>query len=461
MRQERRVVVTGIGILSPLGCGAGAFWESCLRGQGVVLPIPEAWRYFGDVTSPYWAPLPEIRWEEFQIQRVDALQLDPVQKLGLAACQQALRDARFEMTLVDEKRGSYRLEGADPGAVGVFVGCAMGGMHSALQNMAHILSAPVWRAVEATPSPSKTKELLQETLRRVPLRLNPFVVSMAMPNACGARIGMRYSLKGPNRTYSSACASGTVAVGRAFQAVKSGEVDLAIAAGAEYLADPFGAVFRGFDAAQTLVREAGDPQEANRPFDRGRSGFLFSEGAGAVLVLEEWSSVRKRLGDSARAYAEIASFAETFDAYSIVRLEPEGREIRRMIHSALSQAELRPEDIDYINAHGTGTRLNDEIESRVIEEIFGKRPLVNSTKSLLGHSMGASGAIEAAVTALTLFHGKAHPCRNLDDPIRDLNFVREVKTASLRAALSHSFAFGGHNAGVVMKEFPNERGHRA
>jgi 3-oxoacyl-[acyl-carrier-protein] synthase II len=232
--------------------------------------------------------------------------------------------------------------------------------------------------------------------------------------------------------------------------VRDGHVDVAVSGGSEYLADDHGAIFRGFDVAGTLTRDYVDPELANRPFDEKRSGFLYSQGGAAVLVIEELEHARRR---GATIMAELIGFAETFDAYSMMSLAPGGEQIERMIRAALADAKLLPRDVDYINAHGTGTKNNDQTEAEVIDRAFGKSVRVNSTKSLLGHTIGASGAIEALVTALSLRDGTTHICKNLDTPVLDLNFVRNVERFHPRVGLSQSFAFGGHNAAVVLRRF--------
>jgi 3-oxoacyl-[acyl-carrier-protein] synthase II len=281
-------------------------------------------------------------------------------------------------------------------------------------------------------------------------RFNPFEVSMVMPNAPAAVIGIKYTLTGPNETYCVACASGTVAVGNAYRAVRDGRVDVAIGGGCEYFGDEHGHIFRSFDVSGTLVRDCADPETANRPFDEKRSGFLFSQGAAATLVLEELEHARQR---GAAIMAEMIGFAETFDAHSIMSLAPGGQQIERMIRDALVDADLQPHDVGYVNAHGTGTKNNDRTEAEVINRVFGKSVRVNSTKALVGHTIGASGAIEALVTALSLRDGTTHICKNLDTPVLGLNFVRNIERFDPHVGISQSFAFGGHNAAVVMRRF--------
>ena len=217
-----------------------------------------------------------------------------------------------------------------------------------------------------------------------------------------------------------------------------------------YLNDEHGHIFRGFDVAGTLVRDCAEPQSANRPFDQGRSGFLFSQGGAAVLLLEELEHALRR---GAPILAELAGFAETFDAYSMMSLAPDGAQIERAIRASLADAGLPAGAVDYVNAHGTGTVNNDAIESAIIERVFGTSVPVNSTKSLLGHTIGASGAFEALVTALTLRDGKTHINRGLETPCSGLNYVRSVQAFHPEVGVSQSFAFGGHNAALVLRRY--------
>ena len=226
-----------------------------------------------------------------------------------------------------------------------------------------------------------------------------------MPNALSANLGIRFGFHGQNQTICLACTSGTTAVGVAARAIQRGELDIALTGGAEYLNDPHGSIFRGFDAARTLVQNCHYPKEANRPFDVGRSGFLFAEGGAGVLVLESFERAAKR---GATIIAEIAGFAESFDAFSMMSISPGGEQIERMMDRVLADVNVQQSDINYINAHGTGTEVNDREEANAIRKKFGPDVLVNATKSLIGHTIGASGALETIVTALTLRDGTAH-----------------------------------------------------
>jgi 3-oxoacyl-[acyl-carrier-protein] synthase II len=434
---RRRVVVTGIGMISPLGTSAPDCWSALMAGRNVVASVPSAWRRYAETASTIWAPLPSIDWPTLGIGRIEQMQLDISGMLAIAASSEAIRDAGIDTSSADAKKNTFRLEGQAPDRCGVFMGTGVGGVSSLVGNLANHVISPLTAAV---PDPS--------VLPPMPTRYNPYAVASMMPNAVSALLGIRWSLRGPNLTFAQACAAGTVAVGHAFRAIAAGSVDMALCGGAEYIGDPYGGMFRGFDLARTLAAEGSDLQRANRPFDRDRTGFLFAEGGAAVLVCEEAEAARRR---GARAYAEIVGYAENFDAYSIMSMEPSGTRIAEMVAAALRDAACTPSDVDYINAHGTGTAVNDEIESSVIERLFGATPLVAATKSLTGHCIGASGGIEAAVTALSIAHQATHACHNLENPIRDLRFAREAGPCPIETAVTQSFAFGGHNAAVVMK----------
>ena len=434
---RRRVVVTGIGMISPLGTSAAECWSALLAGRTEVASVPDGWRRYAETSSTIWAPLPPIDWPALGIGRIEQMQLDASGMLTIAASTEAIRDAGIGTASVDPKKNTFRLEGQEPGSCGVFMGTGVGGITSFVGNLANHVMSPLTGAV---PDPS--------VLPPMPPRFNPYAVPSMMPNAVSALLGIRWSLCGPNLTFSQACAAGTVAVGHAFRAIAGGTVDLALCGGAEYLGDPYGGIFRGFDIARTLVAEGSDPQTANRPFDRDRTGFLFAEGGAAVLVCEEAEAARRR---GARTYAEIVGYAENFDGYSIMSMDPSGTRIADMVAAAVQDAGCTRGDIDYVNAHGTGTAVNDEIESSVIDRLFGSKPLVAATKSLTGHCIGASGGIEAAVTALSLANQATHACHNLEHPIRDLRFAREAGPCRIDTGITQSFAFGGHNAAVVMR----------
>ncbi len=451
---SRRVAVTGIGVISAIGSGVGDFWRACLAGETRVEPIPEAWHAYADFASCLWSPLPAAALDAAGavVGPVERTQHDPATLIGLATGFQALADAGLDVQ-PGARRHSYRITDVAPERIGVVVGTGVGGVSSMLSSFAHqallrtkAALSDVLRDLPAT-TPAGAVLSKVETAMKAPSRLKRFAIPMAMPNASASALSIKLSITGPHHTVCAACAAGTMAIGHAFRAVAGGRCDLALAGGVEYLDDAYGAIFRSFDIARTLVRDCAHPERANRPFDRRRSGFLFSQGGGAMLVLEPLDHARRR---GARVWAEISGFGESSDAFNVVAIDPQGAQIERAIRNAVADAGLEPGAIDYVNAHGTGTVANDATEAAVIERVFGGEVAVNASKALLGHTIGASGAIEAAITCLSIHHQTTHECRNLQDPIADLGFVRGVEPRTIRAALSQSFAFGGSNAALVL-----------
>ena len=451
---SKSVVITGMGTLCPLGLTTAEFWRSCLEGNQVASYIPENWLEYADYTSKYWAPLPEIDFSSLGISRLDSLRLDPIGKMSLVAARQALEDAGINAQALDRKQTMFALEGINAERAGVFMGTGIGGVNTtAVSHTAHLF--PRYRrdlenildTEELNPDVRKELCHLLKTLD-YPARYNPFAVSMIMNNSVSANIGIRYQCKGSNVTVSIACASSTAALGQAYAAIRCGSLDFVISGGAEYKYDKTGCAFRAYDVASALAHDFPTPQDANRPFDKKRNGFLFSEGAAAVLILEEKQHALKR---GANIIAEIGGYAESFDAHSIMQPDPEGIQIERMIRDVLNQAQTDTSELDYINAHGTGTIANDETESRIIERLFGDRPVVNSTKSLLGHTIGASGALEAQVAALSIRDQCTHGNVNLEDPISDIRLIKARQDFEISTVLTQSFAFGGHNCALVLK----------
>jgi 3-oxoacyl-[acyl-carrier-protein] synthase II len=437
-----------------LGNDTEQFWDSCLKGKSVVDAVPETWAHYSDMKSRIWSPLPPTDYSAWGLTRIEQLQLDPASLLTICAAHEAIENAQLVTELREKKSNTFNIRHTDPTQFGVFMGTGVGGLNSLLENHCHPVLARQKAKLKELRNSSDLPDHARATITSIidrmhhPLRVNPFVASMFMPNAFSAVLGIKFSLTGENTTSAGACAAGTIALGRAFRAIQSGTVNIALAGGADYLEDYFGYIFRGFDVAGTLVRNYDTPETANRPFDKRRSGFLFSQGGAAVLVLEDFQHAQQR---GAPILAEIIGYAESFDAHSMMSIEPSGDQIERMIRSALRDAGIDAGDVNYVNAHATGTQNNDAIEARVLRRIFGKSVLVNSTKSLTGHVVGASGALEALISVLSLKYQKTHPCLNLEDPVEDLNFVQSARSHDMSVALSQSFAFGGHNAGIVMR----------
>lgn len=406
-------MVTGIGLVTPLGCGTAGNWEAVCAGRSGI----------GPVTRFDASPLPsriagEVR--DFDpdrfLDRKEQRRMDRFTQYALAASQLALEEAGLA-------------GGPLPHAerVGVIVGTGFGGIQTLEE------SIPVF---------------LERDVRRV----SPFFVPRLIPNMAASHVALRCGARGPNYVTSSACASGAHAIGDALALLRNGGQDVVLAGGTEAPLCLMG--FMGFAAMRALSTAFNDqPARASRPFDADRDGFTMAEGAG-MLVLESLEHAEAR---GCRPLVELAGYGATCDAYHLTQPAPDGIGAATCMRLALEDAGLAPADIDYVNAHGTGTELNDVVETQAIRQVFGEhaaRLAVSSTKSMTGHLLGAAGAIEAAYTALALVHGMAPPTINLDrvDPACDLDYVPHVaRPLAMRAALSNSFGFGGTNACLALR----------
>jgi 3-oxoacyl-[acyl-carrier-protein] synthase II len=361
------------------------------------------------------AEVKDFQAEDF-FERKAAKHLDLFVQYGLAAAQMAVQDSGYEVT--EENCGR----------VGVITGCGMGGL----------------------PTIEKYHGV---SLEKGPKKITPFFIPMVIPNMPSGHISMAIKSKGPNLTLTTACAAGTHSVGEAYRHIKYGLCDMVVSGGAEAVICGLGVA--GFSAMKALSSRNEDPQKASRPFDRDRDGFVMSEGAG-MLVLEDYDHAVAR---GAKIYAEVCGYGLSSDAYHIAAPPEDGEGGVRAMEMALTDADLVPEDIDYINAHGTSTPLNDKCETHAIKTVFkdhAKKLAISSTKSMTGHMLGAAGGIEAVFTALSLNDQIAPPTINLENssPECDLDYVPNVaRKMKMRAALSNSFGFGGTNAVVVMKRY--------
>ncbi|MDG5814778.1 beta-ketoacyl-[acyl-carrier-protein] synthase family protein [Chitinispirillales bacterium ANBcel5] len=448
----KRVVITGLGIIAPNGIGSEQFWSNCLEQHCAAEKIPSYWKEFGDYTSNIWAPLPQFDFTSLGISKTDLLQLDKNSILALIAANEAFQSAGLKPTLIDEKYKISKLEEVDSQKCGVFAGTGAGGITSLIEaHSSHVLykSRERVRKIAEEVQSNDVRKALVNTLRFMDSspRLNPYTASMMMPNAVANILGIRYSIRGPNKSICTACSSGATAIGMAFESIQSGTIDLALSGGCDYLADDYGGVFKAFDSTGTLSR-ASKPSEYVSPFDKNRSGFLFSEGGAGLLVLEELEHALKR---NAPIIAEIKDFSESFEAYNMMSMDPGGKTIETILKNLLKNT--RPQDIDYINTHGTGTVINDEVESAKIQEIFGNTVLLNSTKGLTGHTLGASGAIEAAVCALSIRDQMLHGSPGLTTPIRDVSMVKNTQPSEIDKCINLSFAFGGNLCGMLIEKF--------
>ena len=410
---KRRVVVTGVGLVTPLGTGTEKTWNSLVNGRSGIGPITrfDASAHASQIAAEVDDFDPTIWFEKKQVKNLDLFV-----QYGIAAAEFAMQDSGLQITDELAER------------VGVITGCGMGGL----------------------PTIEQYHEVF---LNRGPRRITPFFIPRVIPNMPSGHISMRFGAKGPNLSLSTACAAGTHAVGEAFRHIAYGDCDAAITGGTESVICHL--AVGGFGSMKALSTRNDDPERASRPFDLERDGFIISEGAG-MIVLEELDAARAR---GAKIYAEIVGYGQSSDAYHIAAPPEDGEGAVRCMRMALRDAEMDPSGIDYINAHGTSTPLNDRCETAAIKTVFGAHAdtlAISSTKSMTGHMLGGAGGIESAFTALTLHHQCAPPTINLEvpDPACDLDYVpgtaREMK---IRAAMSNSFGFGGTNGVVIMKRF--------
>jgi len=408
----QRVVITGLGVVSSIGLGKEAFWRALLAGQSGIKRIQsfDASLYASQVAGE----ISNFPAEDFFPCGASA-RLSRASQMALVASQMALADARLDCTNCEADR------------VGAVVGTGLGG--------AEIYENQLRRLIESNN----------------PRRVYPLSVPLIMTNAPAAEIAIRYGLKGPNMTVSTACSSGSHAIGYALDLIRSGRVDLMLAGGTEACIVP--GVVAGFNSLRALSVHNNEPERASRPFDRTRDGFTIGEGAG-ILILETLESAKQR---DARIYAEVAGYAAACEACHIVHPETTGTEQARVMELALKDAGIPPGQVDYINTHGTSTVLNDLTETNAIKKLFGAhayRISLNSTKSMIGHTIGAAGAVEAIVCALTLHHKVLHPTINYQnpDPDCDLDYTpNHAREKDVQVALSNSFGFGSNNACLIMK----------
>ena len=405
-----RVVVTGFGPVTPVGVGVDVFWEALTAGRSGIDRIQRF--------DPSGLPV-QIAGEVRNISPDDwmtpkeAKRTDRAVHLAIAAAKLAWADAGEPS--VDRAR------------TGVMFSTGIGGLESLLKQ--HLV-----------------------LLEKGPDRVSPFMVPMLMPNAAAGHVAMAFGFTGPNACITTACAAGSHAVGEAFRLIRYGLADVCIAGGTEASVLPL--TVAGFAQMQALTRNP-DPEKASRPFDKDRDGFVLSEGAGA-LVLEEAGRAVSR---GARIYAEVCGYGASADAYHITAPEPEGLGAIQALQAALEEAGESPDGVDYINAHGTSTQLNDAAETRAVKKTLGGhayRVAVSSTKSMTGHMLGAAGAVEAGVTAMAVHTGRMPPTINYETPDEecDLDYVpNQARQGDVRLGLSNAFGFGGHNAVVALRRF--------
>lgn len=416
--ERRRVVVTGIGVLTPIGLNVNDFWNALIAGKSGVGRIT----YF-DATQYDTKIAAELKgFDPLNfLDRKAAQRLDLFTQYALATAEMAVRDANIDFGKLDGDR------------IGVIYGSGIGGM---------------W-----------TYHRQQETVYQTggPHRISPFFIPMMIADIAAGQISMRYKLKGPNYATTSACATSSHAIADATMLIQRGDADMMVSGGSEAVICPMGV--GGFNAMKALSTRNDEPEKASRPFDAKRDGFVMGEGSG-TLVLEELGHAVRR---GAKMYAEVAGIGLTADAHHITAPAPGGEGAVRSMRLAIRDAGLRPEDVDYINAHGTSTLPNDKSETEAIKALFGEhayRLAVNSTKSMIGHLLGATGAVEAVATVLTICSGEIHPTINYEfpDPDCDLNYVPNKSIQrKVDVGISNTFGFGGHNASLLFKKYSNSQ----
>lgn len=416
----KRVVVTGIGAVSPLGNSAAETWQKLLDGVSGAAPITHF-----DATqfkTQFACELKGFKAENY-IDRKEARKMDPYCHYAMAAASMAMDDSAIDLEAIDKNR------------VGVVFGVGIGGMQTFEDEIVNYA-------------------LHKDTLGP---KFSPFFVPKMIADICTGQISIKYGFHGPNYITSSACASSTNALADAFNLIRLGKANVIVSGGAEAAIIPCGV--GGFNAMHALSTRNDDPEHASRPFSASRDGFIMGEGA-ACLILEEFEHAKAR---GAKIYAEMAGAGMSADAHHITASHPEGLGAKLVMENALEDAELKPEDIDYINVHGTSTPVGDISEVKAIQAVFGEHAYelnISSTKSMTGHLLGAAGALEAMVSVLSVQNDVVPPTINHeegdDDPEIDykLNFTfNKAQKRTVRAALSNTFGFGGHNACVIFKKY--------
>lgn len=426
----RRVVVTGLGVVAPNGIGKEAFWSACLNGKSGVGPI----RTFDATSHPVKiaAEVPEFNLTPFvpSSHRKTIKIMSRAMRFAVAAAGLGLQDS------------GLGCDHENPERVGVVMGTGL--VPVDLPEIAPAL----YKACDQDGQLQTTRlgERGQEALF-------PLWILKYLPNMVAAHISLAVNAQGPNNTITTACAAGTQAVGEAFRLIARDDADIVIAGGADSRIDPL--MLLAYNALGALSASTRKPDQVSRPFDGGRDGFVLGEGAG-VLILEELEHAKKR---GATIYAEVLGLGSSFDAYAVTKPDPEAKGAARAIREALREARVDPKDVDYINAHGTSTRLNDAMETVAVKRVFGegaKALPLSSIKSMVGHLIGAAGAVEAVALALTMHTNALPPTINQSqpDPECDLDYVpNTAREMPARIAVSTSFGFGGQNAALVMKQF--------
>ncbi len=416
----KRVVVTGIGAISPLGNTAEETWKKVVAGVSGAAPITHF-----DTTgfkTTFGCEVKNFNAEDY-IDRKEARKMDPYCQYAMAAAQMAVENSQLNLETIDKNR------------VGVVLGVGIGGMHT--------FEEEEWN--------------YERTHEAVGPKYNPFFIPKMIADISAGQISMKYGFHGPNYITSSACASSTNALADAFNLIRLGKAEVIVTGGAEAAIYPGGV--GGFNAMHALSTRNDEPEKASRPFSKSRDGFVMAEGS-AILILEELEHAKAR---GAHIYAEVAGCGMSADAHHITASHPEGLGAKLVMRNAIEDAEMKPEDIDYINVHGTSTPVGDISEVKAIKDVFGEHAYtlnISSTKSMTGHLLGAAGAIEAMFSILSVANDIVPPTINHEEGDEDpeidyaLNFTfNKAQKRTVRAALSNTFGFGGHNACAIFKKY--------
>lgn len=413
MEEKSRVVITGMGVISPTGNSIEEFWDNISHGRGGIGPLTRF--NASDYESRICGEVKNFDPCKF-LNRKEVRHMDLFVQYAMVASIEAMNDAGIDMS------------SEDPHRVGVLIGSGIGGIGTI----------------------EKQHEIL---LSKGPDRVSPFLIPMLIVNMASGQISMYFKAKGPNTCVATACASGSHAIGDAFRLIQRDYCDVMIAGGTEGALTPMG--FSGFSAMHALSTRNDEPERASRPFDRERDGFVMAEGAG-VVVLESLAHARKR---DARIYGEILGYGMSADAYHMTAPSPDGEGASRCMENALADAHLNSDEIDYLNAHGTSTPLNDKVETMACKAVFKNHAYklaISSTKSMTGHMLGAAGGVELIICILSIKNGLIPPTINYKypDPDCDLDYVpNQARDKDIRIAMSNSLGFGGHNATLIVKKF--------
>lgn len=410
---DRRVVITGIGALTPIGKTAPDYWNGLISGKSGANSI----EHFdtSDFPTKFAAQLDDYD-ELAYFDRKEARRMDRVCQYAMITALEAIEDSDVDLDSIDKNR------------VGVIVGTGIGGMMTFYNQSV-------------------------EFFEHGPRGVSPFFIPMLIPDMLAGQISIKYGFKGPNFCAVSACATGSHNIGLAYDAIKYGQCDMAVSGGSE--APISGIGIAGFTSMRAMSTRNDDPEHASRPFDKNRDGFVLGEGS-AMLFLEEYEHAKKR---GARIYGEIVGYGFSADAHHITAPDPDGEGVILALTEALSSAGIQPEDVEHINMHGTSTPLGDIAETNSLKKVFGDHAYkinFNSTKSMTGHTLGAAGALESVATLLAIYHGTIPPTINYEtpDPECDLNYtVNEAEVRDITFALNNAFGFGGHNTTLVFKKF--------